>query len=187
MTSRLSKYPVPSTIRSSLVRNPPEAIPSLDELEQLHVELKALRQNSVDRAKKAGEDLRTIEESMQRMKAKEKGKARVHDKVKRERDCASTLPGCVLLIFIRLHISPGRPQPLYLINTFGVEFYIAMIDHRFVITTVNVVVKNVEQIRNATINCPCDIWPRIDPLNGYLGMNRHTRIRRRRYQIVVGI
>lgn len=131
MTSRLSKYPVPSTIRSSLVRNPPEAIPSLDELEQLHVELKALRQNSVDRAKKAGEDLRTIEESMQRMKAKEKGKARVHDKVKRERDCASTLPGCVLLIFIRLHISPGRPQPLYLINTFGVEFYIAMIDHSF--------------------------------------------------------
>ncbi|KAJ3524687.1 hypothetical protein NM688_g8518 [Phlebia brevispora] len=72
-------------MRSTLLRSPSDAIPPVDELEALQAELKVLRQRVLERAKKAGDDLRTIEESMRRLKEKEKGKGKAVDKVKKER------------------------------------------------------------------------------------------------------
>lgn len=87
MPSKLIPYQIPDTYPSALLKNTPDAVPSVDELERIHSELKLLKQRAIDRAKKAGEDLKTIEESMRRMKEKEKGKLKVIDKIKRERDC----------------------------------------------------------------------------------------------------
>lgn len=93
MAAKLSPYHPPAPIRSSLLKNPPDAVPPTDELDLLHAELKAMKQRTFERSKKAGEDLRTIEESMRRMKEREKGKAKATEKVKRERDCT-----CILTI-----------------------------------------------------------------------------------------
>ena len=89
MTTKLSPYAPPPPLRSALIKNVTDAIPPIDELEQLQAELKLIKQRTLERAKKAGEDMKTIEESMRRMKEKEKGKARAIDKVKRERDSRS--------------------------------------------------------------------------------------------------
>ncbi|KAJ7272802.1 histone acetyltransferases subunit 3-domain-containing protein [Mycena rebaudengoi] len=78
-----------SPIRSALFKSPPDGVPATDELEALHEELKALKLKTLERARKAGEDLRTIEESMRRMKEREKGKARA---VKREQRDYTPLP-----------------------------------------------------------------------------------------------
>ncbi|KIK96681.1 hypothetical protein PAXRUDRAFT_825704 [Paxillus rubicundulus Ve08.2h10] len=85
MSSKLVHYPLPLAVRSSLLKNPSESVPPVDELESLHSELKLLRQKSLERAKKAGEDLKTIEESMKRAKEKIKGKAKAIEKANRER------------------------------------------------------------------------------------------------------
>jgi len=87
MASRLSTFPQPHLFRSPLVENPPDSIPSIDELEHLHSGLKAAKQRLLERRRKASEDLKTIEESIRRMTEKEKGKSKAVDKVKRERDC----------------------------------------------------------------------------------------------------
>ncbi|KII89418.1 hypothetical protein PLICRDRAFT_41071 [Plicaturopsis crispa FD-325 SS-3] len=92
MSSKLAPYAPLEPIVSSLFRNPPDAVPPTDELESLHTELQNLKQRSLERAKKAGDDLRTIEESMKRMKEKEKGKAKAVEKVKRERGSATPMP-----------------------------------------------------------------------------------------------
>jgi transcriptional adapter 3 len=89
-------YSSPSPIQSSLLRKAPDAIPQISDLEELHDELKELKKLSLARAKKAGDDLKAIEESMRRMKEKEKGKAKAVDKVKRERDCTCLSPRRVL-------------------------------------------------------------------------------------------
>ncbi|KAJ6630274.1 histone acetyltransferases subunit 3-domain-containing protein [Mycena sp. CBHHK59/15] len=87
MASKLAPYSRPqSPIRSILFKGPPDAVPATEELESLHEELKLLKMKTLERAKKAGEDLKTIEESMRRMKEREKGKAKAIEKVKRERD-----------------------------------------------------------------------------------------------------
>jgi transcriptional adapter 3 len=91
MSSKLVPYLSPPVIRSSILKSPPENVPPTDELEALHAELKSLKQKSLERARKAGEDLKTIEESLRRMKEKEKGKAKATEKVKHERDCESIL------------------------------------------------------------------------------------------------
>ena len=70
-------------------RPPGENVPSADELEALQKQLEDLRRQSLDRARKAGDDLRTIDEAMRRLKEKEKGKAKAAEKVKRERGCMS--------------------------------------------------------------------------------------------------
>ncbi|TFY60232.1 hypothetical protein EVJ58_g5286 [Rhodofomes roseus] len=85
MSPAVSPYDPLPTISSVLFRNPPDAVPPTDELEGLHAELKLLRQRTLERAKKAGEDLKIIEESMRRLKEKEKGKAKALEKVKKER------------------------------------------------------------------------------------------------------
>ncbi|KAG5641148.1 hypothetical protein DXG03_005887 [Asterophora parasitica] len=86
MAARLTPYYPPAPIQSLLLKKAPDSIPPTNELEQLHDELKELRKITLARSKKAGEDLKAIEESMRRMKEKEKGKAKAIDKVKRERD-----------------------------------------------------------------------------------------------------
>lgn len=92
MSSKLRSFSPPPPLRSSLVKSPPDAVPPTDELQLLHTELMLLKQKTMDRAKKAGEDLKALEESFRRMKEREKGKAKAIDRVKRERDCT-----CILL------------------------------------------------------------------------------------------
>ncbi|KAK7438446.1 Transcriptional regulator [Stygiomarasmius scandens] len=92
MSTRLAPYIQPPPLKSSLFKNPPDGVPPTEELEALQAELKALKQKSMDRAKKAGEDLKLLEESMRRMKEKEKGKQKAVEKVKRERDFTPSLP-----------------------------------------------------------------------------------------------
>ncbi|GLB35590.1 putative histone acetyltransferases subunit 3 [Lyophyllum shimeji] len=91
MASKLTPYYPPTPIQSVLLKKAPDSIPPTNELELLHDELRELRKMSLARSKKAGEDLKAIEESMRRMKEKEKGKAKAIDKVKRERDFSPSL------------------------------------------------------------------------------------------------
>ncbi|KAG1865380.1 histone acetyltransferases subunit 3-domain-containing protein [Suillus subluteus] len=93
MSSKLLHYPSPIPTRSPLFKSPSETVPPTDELETLQAELRFLRQKSLERAKRAGEDLRTIEESMRRIKEREKGKAKAVEKVKRERPFTPALDG----------------------------------------------------------------------------------------------
>ncbi|KAF9009581.1 histone acetyltransferases subunit 3-domain-containing protein [Cyathus striatus] len=93
MSSKLTQYQFPE-IRSALLRDVPASIPPIEDLEKLTADLKLLRSRSMDRAKKAGEDLKTLEESMRRMCEKEKGKSRAHDKLlKKERDYTPSIDG----------------------------------------------------------------------------------------------
>jgi len=88
MSSILSSYPSSPPLLSPLIRDPPDVIPPIDDLEALQAELKLLQQKAYERAKKAGNDLKAIEESMRRMKEKEKGKARAVEKARKDRACA---------------------------------------------------------------------------------------------------
>lgn len=99
MSSKLLPFTQPTSARSLLFKNPPETVPPTDELESLQAELKVLRQKSWERAKKAGEDLKTIEESMKRIKEREKGKAKAVEKVKRERGCTYFCPIVLVRVF----------------------------------------------------------------------------------------
>jgi transcriptional adapter 3 len=95
MSSKLPPYPLPILTRSPLFKSPSETVPPIDDLENLQAELKFLRQKSLERAKRAREDLQTIEESMRRIKEREKGKAKAVEKVKRERPCMSFRSICL--------------------------------------------------------------------------------------------
>lgn len=87
MSAIVIQYSVQPAIRSTLLKNQPDALPLTEDLVGLQDELKLAKQRSLERAKKAGDDLRTIEESMRRLKEKEKGKGKAIDKVKKERGC----------------------------------------------------------------------------------------------------
>lgn len=114
MSPVVSPYDPLPTINSALLRNPPDAVPPTDELESLHAELKLLKERTLERAKKAGEDLKIIEESMRRMKEKEKGKAKALEKVKKERGCTChysyspcyTLTIAFILVLMNALLSP---------------------------------------------------------------------------------
>jgi len=93
MSSLVSQYLPPTPITSSLVKTPSDAIPPTEELEALQAELVLLKEKTLERARKAGNDLKTIEESMRRLKEKERGKARAFDKVKKERAFTPVLNG----------------------------------------------------------------------------------------------
>jgi|SRR5579863_3826205 len=84
MSSSLVQFPTIRPFRSQIVKNTPDAVPPTEELEALETDLIELRQLTWERAKKADDDLRTIEESMRRLKEKEKGKAKLVEKMKRE-------------------------------------------------------------------------------------------------------
>lgn len=88
MSTKIVTFVHPASAHPSLLKAPSETVPGVDELESLHEELKKLKRDSQERAKKAGHDLKTIEDSMRRMKEREKGKAKAIDKSKPERECA---------------------------------------------------------------------------------------------------
>ncbi len=88
MAQPIVKYAQPEALASPLLLLPEAAVPPVDELERVEHELKALKQKSLERAKKADGDLRTIEVAMRKMRELEKGKARAPPKVKREPSCA---------------------------------------------------------------------------------------------------
>lgn len=88
--SGVTTYDLPPIARSHLLKDLPVAIPSNPELEVLIAELKFVKQKANERAKKANEDLRTIEESLRRLKEKEKGKGKAIEKSKRDRGCTCT-------------------------------------------------------------------------------------------------
>ena len=87
MTSKLTQYHPPHPIQSSLLKKIPDSMPATSDLRALQDELEELKKLSLARSKKAGEDMKAIEESMRRMKDREKGKAKALEKIKRERDC----------------------------------------------------------------------------------------------------
>jgi transcriptional adapter 3 len=89
MSSSLVQFITVQPFRSQIVKNTPDAVPPTEDLEALQTNLIELRQHTSDRAKKAEDDLRTIDEYMKRMKEKEKGKAKVVEKMKRE--CALSI------------------------------------------------------------------------------------------------
>ena len=91
MASRPSTFLPHHLFRSPLAKHQPELIPSIDELENLQSDLNMARQRTLDRRRKAVDDVRIIEESIRRMTEKEKGKSKAVDKVKRERDCMFVL------------------------------------------------------------------------------------------------
>lgn len=90
MSSGLSSYGPPPTIRSTLFKNPSDGIPSTDELEALKADLKLFKDKTMERARKAQEDIRMIEESMRRLKEREKGKAKASGPPRKERACECT-------------------------------------------------------------------------------------------------
>ena len=73
-----------ASLRHPLLLATPDTVPPVDELEMVQTELRALRQKSIERAKKADGDLKLIESAMKRMREQEKGKAKAFAKVKRE-------------------------------------------------------------------------------------------------------
>ena len=87
MSAIVTQYSVPLAIRSTLLKNQPDALPPTEELDALQTELRLAKQRTLERAKKAGDDLRTIEESMRRLKEREKGKGKATEKIKKERGC----------------------------------------------------------------------------------------------------
>jgi transcriptional adapter 3 len=84
MSSSPVQFPTVHPFRSQIVKNTPDAVPPTEELEALQADLIELRRLTLERAKKADDDLRTIEESMRRLKEREKGKAKLVEKMKRE-------------------------------------------------------------------------------------------------------
>jgi transcriptional adapter 3 len=85
-----TRYTSPPLL-SELLKSLPDSAPSTNDLEILQDELKALQQRTLERARKAGNDIRLIEQSMRRIKEREKGKQKVTDRIKKERDRAFCL------------------------------------------------------------------------------------------------
>ncbi|EMD34328.1 hypothetical protein CERSUDRAFT_117206 [Gelatoporia subvermispora B] len=111
MSSTVSPYASPPPIRSSLFRNPPESVPATEELEALHEELLLLKQKTLERVKRAGDDIRSLEESMRRLKEKEKGKAKTLERVKKERDFTPLPPADETRLSAQSPPSQPRPRP----------------------------------------------------------------------------
>ncbi|KIY48098.1 hypothetical protein FISHEDRAFT_44014 [Fistulina hepatica ATCC 64428] len=103
MSSRLSTYSALPEIKSPLYRiHNPDVVPPTEDLETLHAELKLMKQKSFERAKKAGDDIKLIEESLRRMREKEKGKAKALERIKREHE---------RMFIIHSEESPMRMKP----------------------------------------------------------------------------
>ena len=84
MSSSLVQYPSVHPFHSQIVKNTPDTVPPTEDLGVLQAELSELRQQTLERAKKADDDLRTIEECFRRAKEREKGKAKAVERTKRE-------------------------------------------------------------------------------------------------------
>ncbi|KAL0070385.1 Transcriptional regulator [Marasmius tenuissimus] len=84
-------HPFPPPRAPPLLTQPlSKDVPPIEELEALYSELKALKQRSYDRAKKAESDAKIVEESFRKMKERErekgKGKERLEDPWAKDRD-----------------------------------------------------------------------------------------------------
>ncbi len=88
MSQPLVPYTPPVALRSNLLLSPPDSLPPTEELEAVQLELNALKQKALERAKKADDDLKAIEMAIKKMREKAKGKAKAIAKVKREPSCA---------------------------------------------------------------------------------------------------
>ena len=88
MAAKLTSFPPHPPILSPLLKKASDAVPPMDELEQLYKQLKLAKEEALERSKKASDDLRkTIEEPIRRITEREKDKFKAIDKIKRERDC----------------------------------------------------------------------------------------------------
>lgn len=87
MSPTLQPYSPPPPLHSSLILNLSDAVPPTDELEAIQAELASLKKKAEERARKADNDLKTIEAAIKQMREKEKGKAKAVNKVKREPSC----------------------------------------------------------------------------------------------------
>ena len=87
MAAKLTLFPPHPPILFPLLKKAPDAVLPMDELEQLHKELKPAKEKALERSKKASDDLRkTIGESIRQMMERE-DKFKAIDKIKCERDC----------------------------------------------------------------------------------------------------
>ncbi|EKM56075.1 uncharacterized protein PHACADRAFT_196124 [Phanerochaete carnosa HHB-10118-sp] len=93
MAFRVTTYPPPPAIRSSLIKNPTDALPPIEDLETLQADLKLLKLKALERMKKAGDDLIAMQESFKRIKEREKGKGKAIEKIKKERGSTPLLNG----------------------------------------------------------------------------------------------
>ncbi|KAK1225537.1 Transcriptional regulator, partial [Marasmius sp. AFHP31] len=86
----LHPFPPPRAQAPLLTQPLGKDVPPIEELEALYSELKALKQRSYDRAKKAESDAKIVEESFRKMKERErekgKGKERLEDPWAKDRD-----------------------------------------------------------------------------------------------------
>ena len=109
MAHNLTRYNIEShaSLRSHLLLNTPDAVPPIDELEAVHAELRALKQKSLERARKAEGDLRVLEGAIKKVRDLERGKAKAHSKVKRESSCTLYIYIIVCLLDLTmLHVHP---------------------------------------------------------------------------------
>lgn len=86
----------PSTLpqpRSAFITNPTDGtpVPSAEDIETAQAELRICREMILEKARKAGEDLKVIDASTRRISEKEKGKHKAVEKVKKERACECPL------------------------------------------------------------------------------------------------
>ncbi|KAF9255509.1 kinase-like protein [Marasmius fiardii PR-910] len=74
----INLFPATAPLRSSLLTQPlnKSSVPPIEELDWLLLELKVLKEQSINRAKKAESDVKTVEDSFRRMKEREGGKGK---------------------------------------------------------------------------------------------------------------
>ncbi|KAL1747469.1 histone acetyltransferases subunit 3-domain-containing protein [Schizophyllum fasciatum] len=104
--SKLSVFPPPPEVRSTLFKHhPSDVIPPTSELEQLHTELRILKQKVIERSHKAENDLRIVEDSLRRMKEKEANRS--VDKIKREHDYSEWRTSPFIALYTH---NPSKPR-----------------------------------------------------------------------------
>ncbi|KAF8528173.1 histone acetyltransferases subunit 3-domain-containing protein [Hysterangium stoloniferum] len=92
MTQLLPPYPTVSAVRSQLLTNPPSSVPPIDDLLSLQEELKALYTKSLGRARKAENDIKTLDGLYRKYKDKdrERDKGKMKEKIKIKRETTET-------------------------------------------------------------------------------------------------
>ena len=112
MSSILSPYPSSPPLSSPLIEDPPDAILSIADL---RAELELLQQKAYERAKKAINNLKAIEECVRRMKEKEK--ARAIEKSRKDTICACFCIRFPTLSHVTVYSTPYIPSSLLLTRT----------------------------------------------------------------------
>jgi len=90
MDRGLTSYPPAMTPRSQLLANPPQAVPSLEELLSLEAELKSIQSKTVARVKKTLTDIIAVKNLYKNAKQKDgKSKSKKAGSVKFPREFSS--------------------------------------------------------------------------------------------------